>query len=109
MHRPPLPEPERGKKLRIAAAVIHKPADFEQWAGVSSWYVEGVGEFRTNPRELIEASDLELIHIYRQCDRGMMGHVWPDGGALLDQPNVLIQAFNIVGNAFHELKKADSV
>ncbi|MCC4258010.1 hypothetical protein [Sphingobium lactosutens] len=52
---------------------------------------------------------MELIHIYRQCDRGMMGYVWPDGGALLDQPNVLIQAFNIVGNAFHELKKADSV
>ncbi len=35
----------------------------------------------------------------RQCDRGMAGHVWPDGGGLLDQPNVLIEAWNVLGRA----------
>lgn len=35
----------------------------------------------------------------------MMGHVWPDGGALLDQPMVLIQAFAVIGNQLARLRK----
>lgn len=31
--------------------------------------------------------------------------VWPDGGALLDQPSVLVQAFNVIGNQLAKLRK----
>ncbi|EQA97276.1 hypothetical protein L286_23410 [Sphingobium sp. HDIP04] len=30
--------------------------------------------------------------------------VWPDGGALLDQPTLLVQAFAIIGNQLARLK-----
>ena len=32
--------------------------------------------------------------------------VWPDGGALLDQPAVLVQAFNVIGNELARLRKS---
>jgi len=35
----------------------------------------------------------------------MMGHVWPDGGALLDQPNVLVDAFAVIGGALERFRK----
>lgn len=31
--------------------------------------------------------------------------VWPDGGGLLDQPSVLVQAFNVIGNQLAKLRK----
>lgn len=34
-----------------------------------------------------------------------MGVVWPDGGSILDQPNVLIAAFNVIGNQLARLKR----
>lgn len=40
-----------------------------------------------------------------QCDRGMSGVVWPDGGALLDQPVRLIEAFNVVGAALEQYRE----
>lgn len=48
---------------------------------------------------------MELVRTYLQCDRGMSGVEWPDGGALLDQPNTLVTAFNIIGNALAEGRK----
>jgi hypothetical protein len=36
---------------------------------------------------------------------GMDGIRWPDGGALLDQPVKLIEAFGIVGEALKRFKK----
>jgi hypothetical protein len=39
----------------------------------------------------------------------MNGHVWPDGRSLLDQPNILCQAFNVIGNAMHRFKKKPNV
>lgn len=45
------------------------------------------------------------MKIYEQCDRGMSGVEWPDGGALLDQPNKLVTAFNVIGHAFAEGRK----
>jgi hypothetical protein len=38
------------------------------------------------------------------CDRGMSGIVWPDGGALLDQPCQLVEAFNVIGSALERYK-----
>lgn len=40
-----------------------------------------------------------MMRIYAHCDRGMAGHVWPDGGALLDQPLLLIDAFATITDA----------
>ncbi len=36
--------------------------------------------------------------MYRRCDKGMSGRVWPDGGALLDQPQILIDAFDVIAD-----------
>jgi hypothetical protein len=41
-----------------------------------------------------------LISLYQQCDRGMAGYVYPDGGSVLDQPLLLIEAFAVIGSAF---------
>ncbi len=49
---------------------------------------------------------MEMVHLYLQCDRGMSGMVWPDGRALLDQPLKLVQAFNVIGAAVAEVRKA---
>jgi hypothetical protein len=35
----------------------------------------------------------------------MAGLVWPDGGALLDQPNVLVEAFGVISRAFAAREK----
>lgn len=45
------------------------------------------------------------MSLYRQCDRGMAGMVWPDGGAVLDQPMRLISAFNTIGGALAKFRK----
>lgn len=35
----------------------------------------------------------------------MAGYVYPDGGSLLDQPLVLLDAFAVIGDAEAELKQ----
>lgn len=35
----------------------------------------------------------------------MAGHVFPDGGSVLDQPLLLLDAFAVIGTAFSELKR----
>jgi hypothetical protein len=40
--------------------------------------------------------------MYRRCDMGMAGRVWPDGGAYLDQPMILIEAFDTIAVALHD-------
>lgn len=37
----------------------------------------------------------------------MMGHVWPDGGSLLDQPNVLIEAWAKMTLFMEKAKKGE--
>lgn len=46
-----------------------------------------------------------LIHMFTRCDMGMSGRVWPDGRAFLDQPSVLIEAFDVIGKGLHDFKK----
>jgi len=46
-----------------------------------------------------------MIRMYQQCDNGMAGRVWPDGGALLDQPCKLVQAFNVIADAMVKGRK----
>ena len=62
--------------------------------------------FRTNPRRLVDEQCFKLIRLYHQCDRGMAGHVWPKG-ELLDQPNVLIEAWSVIGQALERAKKGE--
>ena len=82
------------------------PEWFESgWEGQQHWIIEGVGTFESNPADLVSAEDAELVRLYRECDRGMMGHVWPDGRALLDQPNALVTAFAVIGNALERARK----
>jgi len=64
--------------------------------------VAGVGTFATNPRFLVGDAEYEMIAMYRRCDMGMAGRVWPDGRAYLDQPNILIDAFNTIAQALHD-------
>lgn len=39
-----------------------------------------------------------------QCDRGMSGMVWPDDGGTLDQPSLLVEAFQVIAAARAEMK-----
>lgn len=50
---------------------------------------------------------LSLIQMCRACESGYAAPVWPDGGALLDQPVKLVQAFNMIRSmaAFYERPK----
>lgn len=78
------------------------PAYFETWDGVEEWVVDGPDGpivFYDNPRRLIGEEEYALVRMHGQCDRGMGGQVYPDGGALLDQPNLLIEAWDIIGAA----------
>lgn len=43
--------------------------------------------------------------MFTRCDMGMSGRVWPDGRAFLDQPSVLIEAFDVIGKGLHDFKK----
>lgn len=47
-----------------------------------------------------------MVRLYHQCDRGMAGMVYPDGGALLDQPLVLLDAFAVIADQKSLLSKA---
>jgi hypothetical protein len=38
----------------------------------------------------------------------MQGHVWPDGRGLLDQPNLLVEAWSVIGDAIHKAKKGEA-
>lgn len=55
---------------------------------------------------MISDDDLDLLRLFHQCDRGLSGMVWPDGGSLLDQPAVLVQAFNVISNELARLRKS---
>ncbi len=46
-----------------------------------------------------------VVNLYRQCDNGMAGLRYPDGGCLLDQPAVLLSAFAVISHQFHEYRK----
>jgi hypothetical protein len=103
MQRAHVPDGARKKKLAIAVAVLREPASFEDgWSGgeAREWVIPQAGTFQTNPRDLIAPEHFDLIRTWRLCDRGMAGHVWPDGGALLDQPNVLVDAFASIASAW---------
>lgn len=39
---------------------------------------------------------LDVVALCRMCESGMGQPVWPDGGALLDQPMKLREAFNLI-------------
>lgn len=45
-----------------------------------------------------------LLRLHSQCDTGMGGMRYPDGGALLDQPLVLLDAFDVISRAVAALK-----
>lgn len=47
-----------------------------------------------------------LLRLFNQCDRGMAGMVYPDGGSLLDQPLVLLDAFAVISDAKVKVKHA---
>lgn len=46
-----------------------------------------------------------LLRVYRQCDRGMAGLVYPDGRSLLDQPLLLLDAFNAISVGMDAIRK----
>jgi hypothetical protein len=37
----------------------------------------------------------------------MMGHDWPDGRGLLDQPNLLVEAWAVIGEAIERARKGE--
>jgi hypothetical protein len=39
---------------------------------------------------------LSIISLCRQCENGSGAPVWPDGGAILDQPVKLVKVFNLI-------------
>ena len=43
---------------------------------------------------------LDLIRLCRMCESGMGSPTWPDGGAILDQPVKLVQAFNFIRSLY---------
>lgn len=47
----------------------------------------------------------QLLRLHAQCDRGMAGFVYPDGGAVLDQPLLLLDAFAVISNTMSEIRK----
>jgi len=47
-----------------------------------------------------------VLSLYNRCDMGMAGRVWPDGRSLLDQPCLLVQAFDVISSARAVVKKA---
>ena len=53
-------------------------------------------DFDGNPRRRVTDDMLSLIRLCQLCEGGMGSPVWPDGGAVLDQPVKLIAAFNHV-------------
>lgn len=48
-----------------------------------------------------------MLRLHSQCDRGMAGYVYPDGGSVLDQPLVLLDAFSVIGDQLVKVKKGD--
>lgn len=48
----------------------------------------------------------DMLRLHSQCDRGMAGYVYPDGGAVLDQPLVLLDAFAAIGSAVADARAA---
>lgn len=48
-----------------------------------------------------------MLRLHAQCDRGMAGYVYPDGGAVLDQPLVLLDAFAVISSARAAQRQAE--
>lgn len=46
-----------------------------------------------------------LLRLHGQCDMGMAGMSYPDGGAVLDQPLVLLDAFAVIADAKAKVKR----
>ena len=93
----------------MATALRADPAYFEDWDGQTEWVVEGPDSpmvFDHNPRSLVDEDDYALVRLHDQCDMGMGGRVWPDGRGLLDQPNLLIEAFDVIAGAKARAREA---
>lgn len=53
-------------------------------------------------------TDWALLRLHGQCDRGTAGMVYPDGGAVLDQPLLLLDAFATIADALARARKRDA-
>ncbi len=47
-----------------------------------------------------------MIRLYRQCDKGTAGLAYPDGGAVLEQPLLLLDAFAVIGDQMFRCRDA---
>lgn len=48
-----------------------------------------------------------MLRLHSQCDRGMNGYVYPDGGPVIDQPLLLLDAFSVIGDAVAREREAE--
>lgn len=48
-----------------------------------------------------------MLRLFNQCDMGMGGIRYPDGGGVLDQPLLLLDAFGVIGDQMSRLRKAE--
>ena len=106
-HGADAPRAECGKKLRIAAAVLTAPAEFEpdESPDGSPWVLFGE-EYPTNPRLLLGDADWEalrpIIRLWRYAAEGVL----PDAGGLNDQCAALFDAFALLSATEVSLKRA---
>jgi hypothetical protein len=49
-----------------------------------------------------------MIRLFEQCDRGEHGCIYPDGGPVLDQPLLLLDAFAVIGDQKALIRRARS-
>lgn len=60
--------------------------------------------YKTNPKNLLEPQIFDMVTLWRAYQGGMGSGILPDGGGLLDQANIMIEAFNIMSYAETRLK-----
>ena len=46
-----------------------------------------------------------MVRLFQLCDKGMSGIDFPDGGPVLHQPIVLVEAWGVISHGLAEARK----
>lgn len=78
----------------LAVAVALRPAEFDYGAEIPDGSEQQIfGErYSSNPKELLDESDFEMLEIWSQYRRGYL----PDDGGVMDQAAIMLEALALM-------------
>ena len=89
------------KEFDCVNCIYGRHCDESNPAAYPQWVIPGVIESRTCLLPMVTSFSKEMLRIYPHWDRGVM----PFPGSLYEQPNIVLQAMEIIAGARANVKR----